>query len=66
VFDEGSARKRISSLYEHDMRRELSKQGKLCSLPLQVDDFTNYDASQQAVRDKLTFSLLPVVNFEKY
>jgi len=35
VFDESSARKRINSLYEHDVRRELSKQGKLRSLPLQ-------------------------------
>ena len=51
VFDEGSARKRINALYEHDVRRELSKQGKLRSLPLVSDDFTHYDASQKAVRD---------------
>jgi len=35
VFDESSARKRINSLYEYDVRRELIKQGKLRSLPLQ-------------------------------
>ncbi len=51
MFDDGSARKRINSLYAHDMRLELSKQGKLRSLPLQIDDFTHYHASQQAVRD---------------
>ena len=51
VFDETSARKRINSLYEHDSRRELSKKGKLSSLPLLANDFEQYTASQQAVRD---------------
>ena len=51
IFDETSARKRINSLYEHDIRRALDKKGKLSKLPLLADDFANYDVPQQAVRD---------------
>ena len=51
IFDEQSAKKRINSLYEHDIRRDLQKAGKLSSLPLQTDNFASYDAHQQAVRN---------------
>ena len=59
IFDEQSARKRINSLYEHDARRALAKQGKLSKLPLIADDFATYDAAQRAVRDVFSSSLPP-------
>ena len=39
IFDEKSSRKRINSLREYDIRRELQRRGKLEGLELQQDDF---------------------------
>jgi hypothetical protein len=58
VFDEGSARKRINSLWEYDARRDLQKQGKLRSLPLEADDSKSNQNPQLAMRKVFSSPIL--------
>ena len=51
VFDEQSAKKRINSLREYDIRRELQRRGRLSDLPLEGNDFDPNDTSGAAAQD---------------
>ena len=51
LFDEESSKKRINSLREYDIRRELARRGKLEQYPLEANDFDPNDSEHLAAQD---------------